>query len=448
MLFSVFTPTHRADHLADVWQCLREQTDQDWEWVVVPNGEKTGEIIEHVKGLTRDNTSKVRIIPTDVTAIGALKRFACEQCHGDVFVEYDHDDIITGDCLATLRSMLGTATKAFLFSDSVTCDFAGVSRMFNRDYGWRQYPWSYRGRSYAVNALFPITARSMSDILYSPDHVRAWTRAAYEAAGKHNETLAVGDDYDLMVRTYLTGAKFIGVNRPLYIHRLADDNTSEQNLGKIADSVNVTRNKYLPDIVAEWCRREGLPMYDLGGAHGCPPGYFPVDSNLPPELAEISRQNDMREIGWKRRHGPIQDDVFSLWHHLEPNSVGCFRAYDFLEHIPGPRIPDLMNMLYEKLVPGGFLLTMTPSICDDAGRCGRGAYQDPTHVSFWSTNNFWYYTDQQYARYVPTIKCRFQAVRLFNFYPTTYHWDHLIPYTCADLCAFKEGPYHPGPIRI
>ena len=38
MLLSVFTPTHRVEHLPAVWSCLLHQTHKDWEWVVVPNG--------------------------------------------------------------------------------------------------------------------------------------------------------------------------------------------------------------------------------------------------------------------------------------------------------------------------------------------------------------------------------------------------------------------------
>jgi len=45
----------------------------------------------------------------------------------------------------------------------------------------------------------------------------------------------------------------------------------------------------------------------------------------------------------------------------------------------------LMNAIYRALVPGGCLLAATPSTD------GRGAFQDPTHCSFWNiTDSFWY----------------------------------------------------------
>ncbi len=193
-----------------------------------------------------------------------------------------------------------------------------------------------------------------------------------------------------------------------------------------------TRNTYLHALVKEWCRRESLPMYELGGAHNCTPGYIPVDKN---EKVKTHPQG-------------IYGDVFTLKDCLVPNSVGCFRAHDFLEHIPIADIPRLMNLLYDLLVPGGFLLTMTPTVCDDNGRCGRGAFMDPTHISYWSSNNFWYFTKLDFAQFVPELYCRFQQVRLFNYYPSKWCHTHLIPYVCADLVALKDKRSWPGQIEI
>ena len=48
-------------------------------------------------------------------------------------------------------------------------------------------------------------------------------------------------------------------------------------------------------------------------------------------------------------------------------------------------VVELMNAIYRALVPGGWVLAATPSTD------GRGAFQDPTHCSFWNVpNSFWY----------------------------------------------------------
>ena len=48
---------------------------------------------------------------------------------------------------------------------------------------------------------------------------------------------------------------------------------------------------------------------------------------------------------------------------------------------------------------------------------GRGAFQDPRHVSFWNQNSFLYVTAAAQREMVPTIKARFQVSRLDTVFP-------------------------------
>lgn len=435
MLLSVFTPTHNPTHLGEVYACLKAQSHGNWEWVVVPNGELAGAIASYLTGLVAGD-QRVRIIPApdECRGVGALKKFACGWCNGDVFVEIDHDDLITEDCLAAVADAvaLTPGRTVFVYSEDVTMGFDHVSHVFDSAYGWRHETYAYRGRDYTVNVQPDLSPRSLCEILYAPDHVRAWTRAAYQLAGEHDPALAVGDDHDLIVRTYLAGAEFVRIPRPLYLHRLNPQTTSQKNLPEIQRQSWATRDKYLHALVKEWCLRSDLPMFDLGGAHNCPDGYNPIDANLP-------------------MTAPFRGDVFDVVASLPDNKVGCFRASDFLEHVPIGQVVPLFNLLYRKLVPGGFLLTHTPAVCDDEGRCGRGAYQDPDHKSFWSSNNFWYFTDREYAKYENgAVECRFQTVRVGNHYPSAFHRTHLIPYVYWDGMALKDDDKHyfPGPKKI
>jgi O-antigen biosynthesis protein len=63
---------------------------------------------------------------------------------------------------------------------------------------------------------------------------------------------------------------------------------------------------------------------------------------------------------------------------------------------------------------------------------GRGAFQDPTHVSFWNSNSIWYYTRADQNRFID-CPVRFQANRLKNFFPGEWHRVHQIVYVKADL---------------
>ena len=68
MLISIFTPTHDTGFLGEVYDSLREQDDELWEWVIVPNGE-VGPISDSI--LADD---RVRVCPatTGMSGIGRL----------------------------------------------------------------------------------------------------------------------------------------------------------------------------------------------------------------------------------------------------------------------------------------------------------------------------------------------------------------------------------------
>lgn len=437
MKVSVFTPSHKPDHLPEVWACLQEQTYTDWEWVVVANGDQAPTVAACVEQLAAGDP-RVVIFRSDATTVGGLKRTACEVASGELFMEYDHDDLITHDCIETVVAAAQACPKScFIFSDDVTCEWNGQSHSFIKDFGWQQYDWSYKSVDYKINRQFPINARSLADILFAPDHVRVWSRTAYQLAGGHNPELRVGDDHELIVRTYIKGVHFQHIDRPLYIHRLKPDTTSQTSLKEIQLTSWNTRDRFLNDLIKEWCRREKLPMYDLGGAHNCPQAYAPIDLN--PKV-----KDHPKGICCDIFQGITERDGTPM----KPNSVGAFRASDFLEHVPADKVPALLNHLWDLLVPGGWLVTATPAVCDNEGRAGRGAFQDPTHKSYWSSNNWWYFSQRQFAKYDPEIRCRFQLIRLFNEYPSEWHRQHLLPYVFADLCAIKDDRYWPGPLEI
>lgn len=73
------------------------------------------------------------------------------------------------------------------------------------------------------------------------------------------------------------------------------------------------------------------------------------------------------------------------------SSVDEVRAHDVFEHMPDKR--HSMNELWRVLKPGGRATIEVPS----AAR-GAGAFQDPTHCSFWTANDFEYYEKGNYAR--------------------------------------------------
>ena len=137
----------------------------------------------------------------------------------------------------------------------------------------------------------------------------------------------------------------------------------------------------------------------------------------------------------------IIHDLNEPWPFSE-GSVGVIRAHDALEHLKNPI--HVMKEAYRVLKPMGWFLTLTPSTD------GRGAFQDPTHISFWNSNSFWYYTRAETAQYIGT-PVRFQAARINNLFPSQYCKTHNIAYVKADLIRLPDrssGIRVPGGVNI
>lgn len=406
--FSVFTPSHRPRFLDECLTALQAQTCPDWEWIVLLNG--------GARWRPERPDERVRVeIADDVHGVGASKRKACELARGEILVELDHDDLPAKACLAELGEAFDSHPEAVLvYSNTaqITEDGKRDDTRFNEAHGWQYEEVRVDGRTLlAAKSLAP-TPHNVSYIWYAPNHVRAFRKESYEKVGGYDAARTVLDDQDLMCRLFHVG-DFHHIPRCLYLQRMHPSNTQRdpEINAHIQRETVALYDKYIEANAFAWTERRGLLALDLGAAHRKPPGYLGVD----------------------QRAGEGVDIVATLPEKLDlpDGSVGLMRAVDFLEHVPA-KVP-LINELYRLLAPGGMLLTMTPS------SDGRGAYQDPTHVSFYNENSFWYYTDNQFRAFVPEIEARFQQSRLVTYFPTDWHSRNDISYVVANLIAMKEG---------
>lgn len=85
---------------------------------------------------------------------------------------------------------------------------------------------------------------------------------------------------------------------------------------------------------------------------------------------------------------------------FDDDSIDEIRAYDFLEHIPIGKTIQVVEEIYRVLKPNGKFEHLTPSTD------GRGAFQDPTHLSFWNINSWIYYMNDEYRK-LYGIKAKF-----------------------------------------
>jgi len=84
------------------------------------------------------------------------------------------------------------------------------------------------------------------------------------------------------------------------------------------------------------------------------------------------------------------------------NTIDVVYAIDFLEHIPIGKTVAMIEEIYRVLKPEGVLVHFTPSTD------GRGAFQDPTHLSYWNINSWFYFMDND-RRKLYDIKAMFSG---------------------------------------
>ncbi len=272
----------------------------------------------------------------------------------------------------------------------------------------------FRGRALLAMKAPDATPHNLRSILWAPNHLRAWRRSTYEKIGGHDTSLKFADDHDLVVRTFLSGAKMVCVPRCLYFYRVhASQNVKVCNVEIQALEAQVY-DRHVTALAERWADDNGLTKLDLCGAHGCPAGYVSID--------RYPRERDFIVADLDAGSWPVASD-----------SVGLLRAFDAVEHLRDPI--NTMNEAWRILAPGGMMMVRVPSTA------GPGAWCDPTHVSFWNRLSFRYYTNRDFAKYIPAFKGRFQLARLVET-------GGEIPYCIAELIALK-GDFRPmGEILI
>jgi O-antigen biosynthesis protein len=399
MSISIFTPNHDSKFLQAAYDSLRSQTIQDWEWVLVHNN--GGEPVDF-----KDDRVKQHLLYKAPEWVGPLKAHACSLATGDILLELDHDDLLTPDALEEVARAFEDPDVGFVYSNTIhaTGDFQKVRR-FSEVYGWKYREVEFRGHMLDEHISFEPSPECISRIWFAPNHLRAFRRGLYESIGGYNKDMRILDDLDLMCRLYQV-TKFKHINKGLYVYRVHGENTWIKYNQEIQQNVYRIYDQYIESLVERWCALKGLRKIEVGGRMAAKAGYETVDLKDADIICNLNKR-------W-----PFQD-----------SSVGVIRSFDVFEHLKNPI--HTMKEVQRVLAPGGWLICQVPSTD------GRGAFQDPTHISFWNENSFWYYTKSNKAKYIDT-PVRFQAPRLY----TTERNNEGVCWVVAHLVNLKDG-YRP-----
>jgi glycosyltransferase involved in cell wall biosynthesis len=400
-----------------LYESLVAQTYENWEWVIYLNGVEGGldALVNYPVLVAIKSDERIKIVVSDEinSKIGFNKNKAFHLGTGDVLVEVDHDDMLTPDCLEELYKAFQDPTVGFVYSDSITYHVNNEFTPYDAHYGWTYKKVMWRGKEhYSMNSFAP-TSHSMAYIWYAPDHVRAWRKSVYVSIGGHNVNLDICDDHELVIRTYLN-TKMHHINKPLYVYRITGNNTWLERNQAIQDTTRELFKQYAWDLACKDAKDRGLDIVELGGGinprAGCNINIDLEDGNVTADL-----NNGI----------PLPD-----------NSVGVINASHIIEHLNDKH--KIMAEIYRVLADDGWVFIQVPSTD------GRGAFQDPTHVSYWNENCFWYYTRKDKAMFIRKI--RFQEFKLDTFW-----WEPRsdnIAITDAWLVAIKSDKRRPHPVKI
>ena len=409
--FSIITPSHKyQSYFLDLYESLLNQTYENWEWIIFLNG--TFEIEQVPKNIFDDSRVKVYSDYDAEERIGFIKKQAFSYGTGDILVEVDHDDILIENCLEELNIAFQDEEIGFVYSNNAVYQTEGEFVPYSSSFGWEYEKFKWNDLDLISMKTFEPTSHSLSYIWFAPDHIRAWRKSVYHNIGGHNEEYYVCDDLELMMKTYLE-TKMFHIQKVLYIYRITGKNSFIERGDDIANKNKELHKKYAQVLAERDADLKGLLKVDLGG------GLFPREGYLTIDIEGSEIIHDLNE------GIPLED-----------NSVGVLNASHLIEHLRDPL--KTMREIHRVLAHGGWAFIEVPSTD------GRGAWQDPTHVSFWNENSFHYYTKRSKAQYIRNESIKFSTMLL-----ETSWWVENVAVVNAHLVAIKnDSPRFPGPIEI
>lgn len=151
---------------------------------------------------------------------------------------------------------------------------------------------------------------------------------------------------------------------------------------------------------------------DIGSGVAKKAGYITIDSDKSVGadiLADILQEANST-IRRKVRELTNNGDGFG-WNNLEIDEIRC---HHLLEHLPPANKVKIMRIMFDLLKPGGILDIEVPLFPHPA------SVQDPTHLTFWNKESFWYFTKGNKFGEAFAKRYSQEAVPLFEFVEETW----------------------------
>ena len=110
-MITVFTPTYnRKKELENLYVSLLNQTDKDFEWLIIDDG-STDDTKKFISKLKKENKINVKYIYKENGGKQSAYNKGLEEANGDIFLCIDSDDILDKKAIKRIKSDFKTLSK-------------------------------------------------------------------------------------------------------------------------------------------------------------------------------------------------------------------------------------------------------------------------------------------------------------------------------------------------
>lgn len=246
---SIFTPAHNTfEKFYRTYKSVINQSFDNWEWIILDDSPDYENYNFINKIIQNDFRIKLYKSNRKDSFVGSTKRQAASLCNGDYLLELDHDDELHHLALElTISAFNKFPDSSFCYSNSCETYETGGNVNYGNNFAMGygiHYPFIYKGKN-LLGADTPINASTIRHIVGVPNHLRCWKRDFYFQIQRHNNKLAIVDDYELLIRTFLN-TKMVHVPEVLYIQYMnaGGNNTQEPRRAEIQRLVDSIQKSY------------------------------------------------------------------------------------------------------------------------------------------------------------------------------------------------------------
>jgi len=229
-IFSIFTSTFNSfDKIMRAYNSLKEQTLQNWEWVIMDDSPDEKNFAFLRDKLTQDHRVRLYRRFENNGFIGNVKNEAISLCRGQYVLEMDHDDEILPFVLEESATLFAKdADVGFIYMDFINIYENGNNFWYGnhlcKGYG-AYYCQKYKDKWVYVYITPNINNITLSHLVCCPNHPRIWRRDTLINIGNYCEYLPICDDYEILLRTALN-TKIAKIHKMGYIQYMNNENNN------------------------------------------------------------------------------------------------------------------------------------------------------------------------------------------------------------------------------